>query len=70
MRRPTDVLREEHELILEALEVLSAGADCLKGGGEVADQWWSDMIGWLRGFADRGPRRRPTLGADQTTTAV
>lgn len=53
MTTPTAILRDEHELLLKALEVLRGAADRLEHGGEITDEWWSDMIGWLRGFADR-----------------
>ena len=53
MTEPTDVLRDEHVLILRALEVLEAAALRVAGGGHVDDAWWARIIAWLRGFADR-----------------
>lgn len=53
MKTPTDVLRDEHRIILEALDVLESAADRLAGGGTLPDGWWAELIEWLRGFADR-----------------
>jgi hemerythrin-like domain-containing protein len=50
MTTPTDVLRDEHRVILRALELVEraiAPAD-----GPVADLWWTDLVAWLRAFAD------------------
>ena len=53
MITPMEVLREEHRVILRALEVLEAGAGRLAGGGALPEGWWARMIEWLRAFADR-----------------
>jgi len=50
---PTEVLREEHRVILQALDALESAAGRLAGGGSLPDGWWDEVIGWLRGFADR-----------------
>ena len=49
---PTDVLREEHRVILRALEVLDSAADRLVRAEGLPDGWWERLIGWLRAFAD------------------
>lgn len=49
MRSPTDVLRDEHRVILSALDLLEAAAS----RAAVPAGWWEDAIGWLRSFADR-----------------
>lgn len=53
MRTPTQVLREEHRVILRALDVLEAAVARLAAGGAVPAGWWPDLIRWLRTFADR-----------------
>jgi hemerythrin-like domain-containing protein len=49
----TEVLREEHRVILRALGLLEAGAARLAGGRALPEGWWARMIEWLRAFADR-----------------
>ena len=53
MPTPTDVLRDEHRVILRALDVLEAAAARLAGGRLLPEGWWPEIIAWLRGFADR-----------------
>ena len=53
MTTPTEVLREEHRVILRALGLLEAGANRLAGGGALPEGWWARIIEWLRAFADR-----------------
>jgi hemerythrin-like domain-containing protein len=50
---PTDVLREEHRVILRALALLESAADRLARADTLPDGWWERLIGWLRAFADR-----------------
>jgi len=50
---PTDVLREEHRVILRALDLLEAAARRLGAGTPLPEGWWPEIIEWLRGFADR-----------------
>jgi hemerythrin-like domain-containing protein len=50
---PTDVLREEHRVILRALGVLEAAAARLAGGRPLPEGWWPEIIWWLRAFADK-----------------
>ena len=50
---PTDVLREEHRVILRALDLLEAAARRLAAGRVLPEGWWPEIIEWLRGFADR-----------------
>jgi hemerythrin-like domain-containing protein len=49
----TDVLREEHRVILRALDLLEAAARRLAAGTPLPEGWWPEIIEWLRGFADR-----------------
>lgn len=53
MSMPTDILRDEHRIILEALDVLASAADRVANGGALPDGWWPELIEWLRAFADR-----------------
>ena len=53
MPTPTDVLREEHRVILRALGVLEAAAARLAAGRPLPEGWWPEVIGLLRGFADK-----------------
>jgi len=50
---PTDVLRDEHRVILSALDVLERAAEALASGGGPAEAWWTTAVEWLRQFADR-----------------
>jgi hemerythrin-like domain-containing protein len=50
---PTDLLREEHRVILGALDVLERAVDRAAAGRAVADAWWTGAVAWLRTFADR-----------------
>jgi hemerythrin-like domain-containing protein len=50
---PIDLLREEHRVILGALDALERAAERGAAGGPVADAWWSAVVTWLRAFADR-----------------
>jgi len=53
MPMPTDVLRDEHRVILRALDVLEAAAARLAGGRPLPAGWWAEIIAWLRAFADK-----------------
>ena len=53
MASVTDVLRDEHRVILRALRLLDAGTDRLAGGGALPANWWERVIQWFRAFADR-----------------
>ena len=53
MPTPTEVLREEHRVILRALGVLEAAAARLAGGRPLPEGWWPEIIAWLRSFADK-----------------
>jgi hemerythrin-like domain-containing protein len=53
MKTPTDVLRDEHVVILRALDALERAAARLMGGGAVPESWWDEIGDWLRDFADR-----------------
>lgn len=52
VRNPTDVLREEHRVILRALILLERAADRLARGEALPGGSWERVIGWLRAFAD------------------
>ena len=53
MTMPTDLLRDDHRLILRALDLLEAAANRLAGGETLPDGWWMELVGWLRKFADQ-----------------
>lgn len=53
MKMPTETLREEHAVILRALDVLESAARRQTGGAPVPDGWWEEIVHWLRTFADR-----------------
>ena len=48
MTSPTEVLRDEHRVILRALGLLERATERSPG-----EAWWAEAIGWLRAFADR-----------------
>ncbi len=53
MPSPTQVLREEHRVILRALDLLETAAGRLAAGRPLPEGWWGRLIDWLRAFADR-----------------
>ena len=53
MKAPTDVLRDEHRVILAALTTLDAAAGRLAAGRALPEGWWERIIAWLRAFADK-----------------
>jgi len=53
MRTPTDVLREEHRVILAALGALETAAARLAAGPALPAGWWERALDFLRCFADR-----------------
>jgi hemerythrin-like domain-containing protein len=53
MKRPTDILRDEHGLILRALESLEVAASRLTANESLPAGWWDTMLAWLGAFADR-----------------
>ena len=53
MRTPTDVLRDEHAIILRGLDVLEAAARQGEDGHDPPEAWWDDVLAWFRVFADR-----------------
>ena len=53
MKTPTDVLRDEHRIILGALDMLETAAARSDGGRVLPESWWAETIEWLRAFADR-----------------
>ena len=51
---PTDVLREEHRVILRALDLARGGAPLAwRAARSLPEGWWPEIIAWLRGFADK-----------------
>ena len=50
---PTGILREEHRVILRALELLERAAGRLDRGAPLPEGWLAELVAWLRGFADR-----------------
>lgn len=48
----TGVLREEHRVILKALDVLEATAERLAAGAAVPNAAWSALLDWLVRFTD------------------
>jgi hemerythrin-like domain-containing protein len=53
MRSATDILRDEHQVILRALLSVETAARRLGAGGALPEGMWTGMISWLRAFADR-----------------
>lgn len=53
MKSPTDILRDEHRVILVALTTLERGAERLAAGRALPGGWWDQMLEWFRAFADR-----------------
>lgn len=53
MKTLTATLRDEHVLILQALDLLEAAAARDERGLPVPGGWWAELIGWFRAFADR-----------------
>jgi hemerythrin-like domain-containing protein len=53
MKTPTDVLRDEHVLILRGLDLLERAAERAARGDAGREAWWSEMAAWLANFADR-----------------
>jgi hemerythrin-like domain-containing protein len=49
---PIARLLDDHRLILRALGVTETAVARLEGGAPPASSWWSDLIAWLRAFAD------------------
>jgi hemerythrin-like domain-containing protein len=52
MTAPTQTLREEHRVILVALDMLERGSRRLAAGAALPEGWWPGIIVWLRAFAD------------------
>jgi hemerythrin-like domain-containing protein len=53
MTPPTAILRDEHVIILRALDALETAVGRLEAGHGPPDAWWDDVLHWLRTFADR-----------------
>jgi len=50
---PTQILMDEHELILAVLDSLEEGADRLDGGAKVDPDFFLDAAEFVAGFADK-----------------
>ena len=48
MNTPTETLRDEHVLILRALDLLETAAARVERGLATPEGWWADVIAWLR----------------------
>jgi hemerythrin-like domain-containing protein len=53
MKSPTDLLRDDHRVILAALTTLEAAAARLETGAPLPEGLWAGLVDWLREFADR-----------------
>ena len=53
MTSPTDMLRNEHRVILRALVLLEVAAARLSAGQPLRDGLWEELLDWFRTFADR-----------------
>ena len=53
MHEATKVLREEHEVILRVLDATEATANAIESGTEPQAQFLSDVVEFLRSYADR-----------------
>ena len=52
MTTPTQTLRDEHRVILWALDLLEQASVRLAKDDALPDGWWPAIIAWLRAFAD------------------
>ena len=52
MRSATDILRDEHYVILDWLGRLEVAAAQLEAGQTLPEAQWAILLDWLRGFAD------------------
>jgi hemerythrin-like domain-containing protein len=51
--KPTDILKQEHDLILVMLQILDAACARMEEGKKVNPDHLSDMVDFFRNFADR-----------------
>jgi hemerythrin-like domain-containing protein len=51
-RSATQILRDEHRVILHGLRSLEVAAERLAAGRALPAGLWEQMLGWLRAFAD------------------
>ena len=49
---PTAVLRDEHRVILKALDILAAAAERLSAGAPVPEAPWAALLDWFVSLAD------------------
>lgn len=62
MTTPMETLREEHRIILRALDALESAAERLAAGRALPPGWWQALIEWLRAFADRNHHAKEEQG--------
>jgi hemerythrin-like domain-containing protein len=62
MPTPTDLLRDDHVLILRTLDLLDRAAARVAAGPPVPEGWWAAAARWLRGFADAAHHAREERG--------
>ncbi len=56
--KATQILMQEHELILDVLQTLEQGAQQLGDGGAIAADFFVDAADFIRGFADDTHHRK------------
>ncbi len=59
MKTATQTLRDEHVLILRALDVLEAA---LERATPLSPGWWAQLLTWLRAFADQNHHAKEETG--------
>jgi hemerythrin-like domain-containing protein len=62
MTTPTQVLRDEHRLILRVLALIESATARLAAGGALPDGWWNQALSWLREFADHNHHGKEERG--------
>ncbi len=57
---PTEILEDEHRLIIRVVNALSIFAQNMEEGWDVEEETFNDLIQFMRVFAENGttPRRR------------
>ena len=53
MASATEILRNEHRVILRAIDLLDRGAGELERGHAPSEAWWQALRQWFSAFADR-----------------
>ncbi len=57
---PTEILEDEHRLIIRVVNALSIFAQNMEEGWDVEEETFNDLVQFMRVFAENGttPRRR------------